>query len=405
MSSSFPSGRREISILLSARLSAVAILLPFLTAASTLCLKAAPVRVLLTAFGSPEGVVASAEALETSSDGRRWTPAPGGSAALCPPGQALTAPLLLRSRDGTVTLTRGNLSRTYRGVIEVVPGPSPAIVNSVELEDYLRSVVPSEMPRSWPLEALKAQAVAARSYALGSGSRHRAQKADLCDSTHCQVYRGTSAESAPTDLAVAETRGLVLVQGGRILPAQFCADCGGMPAPAAAGEADILKPDASEEGTHFCEQAPSHRWSARISQRALLEALGEQRQGAVRRVRIEARDASGRITAITIEHDFGTVSLNGAGLRSRLAPAGIRSALCRFEADPETGDLIVSGLGHGHGAGLCQWGARGRALPPWNQDFRTILQHYYPAAALEAIGEAPGGAADSASLSGSRPAP
>ncbi len=400
MSSSLRAVRQESFTRLRTRLiPPVLCLAAALMAVCRLPVGAAPVRVLLTAFGSAEGVSISAASLEISTDGKAWRALQSGSAPLIEPGRTPSSPALFRSADGTVTLTRGPLTRSYRGIIEVSAGPSPSIINMVELEDYLRSVVPSEMPSSWPVEALKAQAVAARSYALGTGQRHRAQRADLCDATHCQVYRGTASETPATDRAVLETRGMVLMRQGRIVAAQFCADCGGVAAPASGSRADAL-----EDGTHFCESGPSHRWSARISQQTMLRALGEERPGAVRRIRIEARDESGRITSLTIEHDFGSVTLTGPEMRAKLGPAGIRSALCWFEADPDTGDILVSGLGYGHGAGLCQWGARGRALPPHGHDFRAILAHYFPEAGLATL-DANGRPGSTEPFSGSQRAP
>ncbi len=370
----------------------------WLTATAACPAPAATLRVLLTTFGTAEGVRASGPSLEVSGDGKTWRRV-SGEAPLCEPGATLPAPLQIRSADGAVTLTRGPLTRTYRGIIEVSAGPAPRIVNVVDVEDYLRSVVPSEMPPGWPAEALKAQTVAARSYALSSISRHRARKADVCDTTHCQVYRGAASETPATDRAVEETRGIVLMDGGRVLQAEFCSDCGGMQAPRS-GARLPSREDAAGDGTHFCEAGPSHRWSARITQETILKALGEQRPGAVRRIRIEERDSSGRITSVTIEHDFGRVTLTGAEMRSLLAPAGMRSTLCRMEADPETGDILVNGLGHGHGAGLCQWGARGRALPPYAQDFSSILRHYFPSASLASM-EGGAGALTSVPVNGS----
>ncbi|BCW98272.1 MAG: hypothetical protein KatS3mg024_1099 [Armatimonadota bacterium] len=381
------------------------LILPLLCFAAALAadcrlpVEAAPVRILLTAFGPAQGVSISAAGLEISTDGKTWRAIQSGNAPLLEPGETLRAPVMFRGAAGTVSLSRGPLARSYRGIIEVSAGPSPAIVNVVELEDYLRSVVPSEMPSSWPVEALKAQAVAARSYTLGSSPRHGSQGAHVCDTTHCQAYRGTDAERPATDRAVLETRGMVLMRQGRIVAAQFCADCGGVAAPASGSRADAL-----EDGTHFCEASPSHRWSTRISQETMLRALGEERPGAIRRIRIEARDESGRITSITIEHDFGRVTLTGPEMRGKLGPAGIRSTLCWFEADSGTGDILVSGLGNGHGEGLCQWGARGRALPPHGHDFRAILAHYFPEAQLATL-DASGRPGPAEPLSDSQRAP
>ncbi|MCX7895045.1 MAG: SpoIID/LytB domain-containing protein [Thermoanaerobaculum sp.] len=120
--------------------------------------------------------------------------------------------------------------RRYRGVFFCLAGgKGPVVVNQVELEEYLLGVVPAEMgPRQFPqLEALKAQAVAARSYALAQRGAHGAEGFDLCDAEHCQVYAGVDAEEPLSSQAVAETRGMVLRWAGSVVRAYFHSTCGG----------------------------------------------------------------------------------------------------------------------------------------------------------------------------------
>lgn len=121
-------------------------------------------------------------------------------------------------------------NRRYRGSFLCLAGDQgPVVVNVVPLEDYLLGVVPAEMgPKSFPhLEALKAQAVAARSYALAQVGAHAFQGFDLCDQEHCQVYLGADSEEALSSQAVADTRGEVLVYGGEVVRAYFHSTCGG----------------------------------------------------------------------------------------------------------------------------------------------------------------------------------
>lgn len=120
--------------------------------------------------------------------------------------------------------------RRYRGSFRCLPDQlGPLVVNIVALEDYLLGVVPGEMgPKNFPnLEALKAQAVAARSYALAQLGAHASQGFDLCDQEHCQVYLGADGEEALASQAVTETRGEVLVYGGKVVRAYFHSTCGG----------------------------------------------------------------------------------------------------------------------------------------------------------------------------------
>ena len=113
--------------------------------------------------------------------------------------------------------------RAFRGLIEISPRPGAGftVINRVTLEAYTAGVIAAEMSASWPMEALKAQAILVRSYALSKRGRHNADGFDVCDSVHCQVYQGLTAENPRTNQAVNETAGLVLMHRGRIMPAVF----------------------------------------------------------------------------------------------------------------------------------------------------------------------------------------
>ncbi len=119
--------------------------------------------------------------------------------------------------------------RRYRGSLELRHrGAGLTAVNIVPVDDYLLSVVPEEMPTDWPAEALKAQSVAARSFALKSRGRHAAEGYDLCTTTHCQLYKGIASEKTASTAAVRATRGEVLTYGGQPIEALFHTDSGGM---------------------------------------------------------------------------------------------------------------------------------------------------------------------------------
>ncbi len=136
--------------------------------------------------------------------------------------------VLVVPRDGGRVTVEG---RPYRGVVEVLLTPAGAVlaVNEVNLEDYLRGVVPEELgPGAFPeLEALKAQAIAARTYAVANQGQYAADGYDICDTPRCQVYGGAASEAALSDRAVAETRGEVLVYEDRPINAMFTSTCGG----------------------------------------------------------------------------------------------------------------------------------------------------------------------------------
>ncbi|HEX4728157.1 MAG TPA: SpoIID/LytB domain-containing protein [Jatrophihabitans sp.] len=134
-----------------------------------------------------------------------------------------------KSSDGTVTLASTSGNRTYRGTLSAVEvGKAAIVVNSTSLDDYVRGVVPSEMPASWQPAAVQAQAVAARSYARYFVNHPRNVNYDICDTTACQVYGGASAEQAGSNDAVSKTSNKVLSYGGQTIFAEFSASNGGI---------------------------------------------------------------------------------------------------------------------------------------------------------------------------------
>lgn len=305
--------------------------------------------------------------------------------------------------SGPVQVQAGSLTRTYRGRVTVTARPQIRVVNTLDLEDYLRGVVASEMPASFPPEALKAQAVAARTYTLVNLGRHTADTADLCDTVHCQAYKGVSAEHPATSAAVSATTGIVVTHQGRLLLTMYSSCCGGRTAPhPTLGNASAIL-DAPRTGGNpptggapptggvpptggdYCTGSSRHRWEARVSQADFLEGLKVDDQPPLRKVSILERDASSRIRRLRVETDQQSKEVTGADFRWGLERHGVRSQLFELEADPETGDILVKGGGWGHGIGMCQWGASGMASAPHNKSFREILLHYYPGAALTTL--------------------
>ena len=116
----------------------------------------------------------------------------------------------------------------YRGYVTLLKQNGMTVINHVLTEDYLYGVVPKEMPSTWPMGALRAQSIAARTFALKNRNRHNEQGFDLCNTAHCQVYEGSSAETKETTEAVDRTRGEVMFYHGAVIDAVFHTDSGGM---------------------------------------------------------------------------------------------------------------------------------------------------------------------------------
>ncbi|WP_457630283.1 SpoIID/LytB domain-containing protein [Oceanithermus sp.] len=259
----------------------------------------------------------------------------------------------------------------YRGYLRVVWRDGRLLlINKLDIEDYLRGVLPGEVPASFPYEVLKAQAILARTYTLsrlGSNPDY-----DLCDTSRCQVYLGADAESPRYDRAVRETAGRVLAYDGRPISAVYHADSGGKTAAAAevwGGNVPYLQ---SRDDPWSLDQ----RWRVSTSPDAVsrvLEQLGHP-VGAVSGLRIDGRGASGRIVEMSVTTDRGELRLRVPEVGRFLRALGLPSTLASLSG------WTFSGRGSGHGVGMSQWGARGFARHGWN--YREILAYYYPKTVL-----------------------
>jgi stage II sporulation protein D len=303
--------------------------------------------------------------------------------------------------------------RRYRGRLQLTrQGTGLQAINHVSLESYLPSVVGSEMPASWPQPALRAQAVAARTYALRQ--RRPAEPFDLRATVSSQVYRGVDSETDTTREAVAATRSQVLTYGGSLIEAVFHSSSGGTTE--ASGDLWAQQLPYLVAVQDFDDHSPVRRWSERFGPDQLSQSFAET--GGLLNLQVLSRTATGRLRQVRIEGPRASLVLSGAQLRQRL---GLRSTLVELElvkaADPaasvEQGPqppqqaqqsglplpplpplqwaereapaavtLVISGRGFGHGIGMSQWGAY--TLARRGADHGAILSHYYPGTQLDA---------------------
>lgn len=260
--------------------------------------------------------------------------------------------------------------RSYRGsMLLIARNDSVQIINIVDLEQYLRGVVPSEMQASWPLEALKAQAVAARTYALSSLDPDGSY--DLCATIECQVYRGTEVEHPRSDRAIAETEGIVITYQGSFIRAYYHADSGGVIASSAEVWGTPLPYAVAQ--TDVSMNSPHRSWRVELDPDLLARTLHESGRpvGEVEALRVLEYSESGRVSELQVFGSGGSVVLDGASVQSMVRRWGLKSA--RFAL---VGALTVRGDGWGHGVGMSQYGAR--ALAQANYSFGQILVFYYP---------------------------
>jgi len=296
--------------------------------------------------------------------------------------------------------------KPYRGALDLVPTDSGILaVNVLAMEDYLRGVVPLEIGARAEREraAVEAQAVAARSYTvtrvlLARAGNGRSGHFDLVASVADQVYGGRDAELPVADEAVRTTANLVLLHEGRVVTAPFSSTCGGETAAAeevwrSDGEPHLQRVSDRIPGSdrYYCDIAPRFAWTRVLSgteldaavQRylAAYQSVPSGGPGRVRDLAVDGRTPSGRVANLEIRTDKGTFRVRGNDARSVLrAPGGelLNSAYFSVTTESSAGRLtraVIRGNGYGHGVGMCQWGAIGRARA--GQDVRTILRTYY----------------------------
>ena len=230
--------------------------------------------------------------------------------------------LRVTGRGGMVTLkgraANGRVNGAYRGAIHFSPGAFTGVdaVNALPLDTYLRGVVPDESPPSWPLEALKAQAVAARTYAVatmkpGAGF-------DLYPDTRSQVYKGVGIETASTNAAVAATRGQIVTYNGQPVVTYFFSTSGGK-------TEDVENTTLGNEPRPWLKSvddeydgvSPRHRWTTKLTMKSASRKLGSLVKGSFKGIRVTRRGASPRIMAAEIVGSRGTTTTDGATLRAK----------------------------------------------------------------------------------------
>jgi len=247
------------------------------------------------------------------------------------------------------------------------------LVNVLPMEDYVAAVLGGEMPPSFPIEALRAQAVAARTYALNKKLEMLDEPFHLGSSVLAQVYGGLERENGRTREATQSTRGQVLTFELEPIEAYFHSSCGGRTESglqALQRDLPYLMPVSCA-----CGKNPATKWSAAFTAEELEEALGRDARG---ELRVQSRTATGRVRRLQI----GSRTVDGVEFRQRLGYERVRSLL--FDVAPDgKGGARLTGRGFGHGAGLCQWGAK--LMADAGKDYREILLHYYPGTELQTL--------------------
>lgn len=331
----------------------------------------------------------------------------GGAAAA---GAVEVRPL---SSAGSVKITDGY---AYRGAIRVMKSPQRwglTVVNVVPVEEYLYGVVGKEMSPSWHREALKAQAVAARTYAISHKNYFASRGFDMTDDTSSQIYAGINGESPSVIAAVDATRGEILTYGGKPIDAFFCSTAGGWTENSENvwGSRIPYLRGVSDDSSRM----PSYRWSVTTTPEKLAANLTAAGKGigkvrsitlsplGKRPMAVSDRGVSGRVLSMTVNGSAGSVRVTGNAFQSIY---GLKSTLFDFSQggavpDPDSGrkgrsatmtvkagvPITIYGYGWGHGLGMSQYGAYQMAQEHGSADtyYRTILTHYYTGTRLEKL--------------------
>jgi len=313
--------------------------------------------------------------------------------------------------------------RSYNGPIEILVDKYGKLsaINEVGLEEYVEGVVPVEIRLTAPDEALKAQAVAARTEALAKlGVQHVFDPYDFCASQHCQEFGGLTRNTPRTDAAVRATRGQVLISGGNLVDAVYSANCGGhtehndtvwssRPHEALRGVSDLCgNPDSfrfpmtSSQLSEWLKETPraycgdprvvepgKFRWKVRFSAEQMTDAVNcHYRVGTVRDIKVLRRGVSGRALQVKITGSRDSVIITKE-LEIRRVLGGLKSSMFIVDANKSSSGKATSftfyGGGWGHGVGMCQAGAEGMALRGFTYD--EILTHYYSGATIKKLYE------------------
>ena len=260
------------------------------------------------------------------------------------------------------------------------------VVNDLDLEAYVKSVVPSEVPVTWPFEALKAQAIVARTFALHKKGERGGQAFDVDATVQSQVYGGLGSEDPRASEAVDATAGIVVMHEGRLALTPYHSTSAG-PTEDASEVWAIDLPYLKGVACPFDEDSSVYRWERRLPFDAIESALREAGHavGSIATLTPLGRNRSGRVSAVRILHSEGELILKGELLRRIIGYQrlpSMRFDVVDVEAGPNGGfDVRLRGGGWGHGVGLCQWGMKTLSERGWTAD--RIIDYYYPGTNLD----------------------
>ena len=292
---------------------------------------------------------------------------------------------LVVSSTKDITIHYRQKDLRYRGDIHFLINEDNnfLVVNEVDAERYIQGVLFHEISHRWAMETMKAQAVAARTYAFYQKKVNELRNFDVRDDSYSQVYGGRSAERYRTNMAVDYTKGEVLMYKGEIIPAYFHACCGGHTENVNELWNQTLEPLRGVR-CPYCSLSPHFLWKKNFRSQDVQESLNARgyRLDLIKDIRVIERTNSGRVKLLNIETRNGrNVPITGKEFRDVIGPNNLKSSL--FDIVMQGYYFDVIGHGWGHGVGMCQWGIH--FMADKHLDYKQMLQFYYPGVEIKKI--------------------
>jgi len=287
----------------------------------------------------------------------------------------------IQPRKNKVTYVNG---RKFRGTIEIIRQSNNKLlaINELDVDSYIAGVLYHEVSPKWPMDALEAQAIVARTYALYQADLNKDKDYDLVSTASSQVYGGRTSEKGRTSKAVKRTKAKVLTYKNKIFSTFYHATCAGHTENAKGLWRINIMPLQGRE-CQFCGRSPHFKWKAKMSLGEVEKALQQagHKVGTIDSIDVIERNISARVTDLEIVSSHGKLDLNGYRFRLALGPNVIRSA--NFTLQVKKNKVYFEGLGWGHGVGMCQWGAFFMAKDGFSVE--QILGYYYPESKIKTI--------------------
>lgn len=309
-------------------------------------------------------------------------------------GKQIGSTIYLQSKGEAPFFVKGN---RYRGAMKIIPArwnSGLTVINILPMESYLRGVVPREIIPSWKSDAIKAQAVAARTYAIFHKNGYRSAGYDVTDDTRSQMYGGYSSETKSTDKAIKETAGEIITYNGSPIDAVFSANAGGYTENSEnvwGSKVYYLRavPEVSYSviDEPWIKDMTIEKFTQNLNQRGIDVGLikniklSKLKKGPMQ---TNDRGVSGRVKYVDIIGKKGTKRITGEKMQIIF---DLDSTLFDFKIKNKGKDIQIIGYGNGHGLGLSQWGAQAMAekYGDGKNYYKRILSHYFTDTKIEKI--------------------